>query len=1784
MLKGKKALSFLLGVSMILSPVSGNVQAAEVTENISVKQAAESNDNQVTVTDQGLVVTWDNYKNAASYDVYRAESRYGTYKKVATVNTKSYEDKQANMEDKYANYYKIAVAGSNEFSDPISLEIDMFGEDMYVFSPKDDIEQVYNAVNDVYKIQGAVVDNGDGGYDATTGQQFGSGRYAFAFKTGDYTGMKASQFDMSYYMQLIGLGKVPTDVTLKNIHVPPVLPNWNITCNFWMDVENFTVAPETEYGSDDAWYNFMWSVSQAAPARRLNVNRNATFHFMWDGWASGGFVADSVFNNNVQAYTQQQYYLRNSKFNGGFNGGLWNLVTQGVTGMNVEKAYNLESGLGKTNWKSGGTYTVLDSTDVIREKPFLYFDEKEHEYKVFVPGLRQNATGVSWTGNDMGEGKSVDISQFYIARADRDNAKSINAALAAGKNIILSPGIYYAEEPIVIDKANTIVLGLGLATIIPGQSNTDTAMRIADVSGVSVAGIIFDAQYASKNMLVVGEDGCNKVHSNNPTALYDIFVRIGGVHPGKASTEQAVVINSNNVIGDDFWIWRADHGDGVGWNLNTAKNGVVVNGDDVTLYGLMVEHFQEYDVLWRGENGRTYFLQNEKCYDPQNQADWMSHDGTVPGYAAYKVTNNVKNHYAVGLGSYDVFINTNGASIFLDNAFEVPDTDGVKIENACIVEIASKDGPKVGFNHIINGTGPAISTGTGGQGYARQAVLSYCNKKSISLEDYYKTQSNNSENTVEEEGTTPTDDPKADKDISKEEKQDDPDNKGLDDENSLWELSDETEATGPYAEWRNHAITYPEKGQLLPAGFVNIQFNALENAVKYDVYADYKLIKTIEGENVQKANFEVEIRNNEVKKHTVCVVASLQDGTEVVSNIRNFYISKKGIGIWQSQAKQVKEMNNAWYYTWSPSPLEGVDTAEFVPMIWGNASENSSGDRKKEWEWLQAEKWKDYRYLLMFNEPDFPDQSNMTPEQAVERWQYIEPIVDDEKVDVSSPVVAIPTTFYEDTNNDYGTVGGWYGKYAKLMAEAEFHDEFTAVHFYFDYPGDWILEVLEDIHNVTGKPLWITEWGVGQWSQVQNFDWTGGPDEGNWQREIVTNFVKEILPQMDKLDYIERYAWFPFDGSNTEKFGNGAGGLFFTNGQLTSVGKAYKAFGNPNGWDPDKITEDQVVKTVGTSVDKEDSAKEDDDDSASTDLTENDKSDNQNGDSQKDNTNQDNTDQADNTRRNILEGKTATASSENGDNKANNAIDADVNSRWESQHGKADEEWIQVDLQDVYTVDGFKVVWEAAAAKEYKLQVSMDGKDWKDVYEVKNGTGGETKEDNFAPVTAKYVRLLGTSKILEQYGYSVFDFEVMGVKGENKADEVTGDKTDNSDEGNGTIGDGANNENPIGGASGDNANNGNGTGGVTGGNTNNGNETGDGANNGNKTGGASEDSANNGATGGNANNGNESGGVAGGNVNNDGINNGAAGNNIIGENGGNVNNGAQNDGASGNNGIQSDGTTGGNANDGTQNNGVTGGNANNGIQNNGVTGGDTNNGKQTVDQNVSVSNPENGDIDTTNPAAGIISGNKNGSNQNSSDQGIYPVPADANSTVNASVLGDKNGLGTNQTEGIAVGKTFESGKLRYRVTKAEAGKWQVKVVKLVKNNTGNLSIPASVTYQNQSFAVTSIAKNAFKNNKKLKSVVVGKSVTSIEKQAFAGCNKLSKVTIGKKVTTIGSKAFYNCKKLKKVTFKGGKLKKVGSKAFMKTSANITFKTGKKNQKKYSSLLRKKAPSTAKIVK
>ena len=522
--------------------------------------------------------------------------------------------------------------------------------------------------------------------------QFGTQRYAILFKPGYYN----LDVDLGFYTQVLGLGQMPDDVTITgNLHSDGILPNYNATINFWRSAENLAVIPT---GGN----YIILAVSQGTDLRRLHVHGNVYLANFSDGnWSSGGFMADSKVDGTLYSISQQQWLSRNDVW-GNWNGQVWNMVFVGVS--------NPPAG----TWPAD-VYTTITNTPLIREKPYLSMDSNSN-YVVMVPALQTNSLGTTWA-NGPTPGVSIPISQFYIARADTDTAATINAALNSGENLILTPGIYQLTDSLRVTRPDTVVLGLGYPTLVP-ETGTP-ALVISDVDGVKVGGLLFDAGPVQTTALMqVGNTNSSLNHSRDPIFLYDIAMRVGGATAG--TTESCMQINANDVVGDNFWLWRADHGNGVGWIQNACNNGLIVNGDRVTIYGLFVEHQEQYQTLWNGNWGRVYFYQSELPYDPPSQDAW-SHDG-VNGYASYKVADQVTSHQAYGLGIYAVFINSTNISCF--NAIETPtNSQQVNVHDMITVYIAgntSGSGTST-LNHIINGTGAALS----GPGFGGTATANY---------------------------------------------------------------------------------------------------------------------------------------------------------------------------------------------------------------------------------------------------------------------------------------------------------------------------------------------------------------------------------------------------------------------------------------------------------------------------------------------------------------------------------------------------------------------------------------------------------------------------------------------------------------------------------------------------------------------------------------------------------------------------------------------------------------------------------------------------------------------------------------------------------------------------------------------------------------------------------------------------------------------------------------------------------------------------------------------------
>lgn len=578
-----------------------------------------------------------------------------------------------------------------------------FGPNVTVFDPTMPIADIQAAV--------------DALADQQRDDEMGTARHSVYFLPGTYgTPEQPLRIEVGYYTEVAGLGASPDDVTINGtieVYNRCLADGGTSNClalvNFWRTLSNLKLNISANDRGCQSGTNF-WAVSQAVSLRRLDISGGnlSLMDYCTAGpqYASGGFIADSKLPFAING-SQQQWLVRNSVV-AGWSNGVWNQVFSGVTGAPSEANFPTDP------------YTTLPTTSVSREKPYLFVDA-EGDYNVRVPSAQKDTSGVSWEAG-LTPGRTIPIRDFYIAKPT-DSVREINNQLARGKNLLLTPGVYDIGSTIKVKRANTVVLGMGHATLT--SSHGATTMEVADVPGAVIAGVTFDAgPKKSDALLVVGKErNHHKAHgdgerrgsdASNPVTLSDVYFRVGGPHKGSVDT--ALVVNSDNVLIDHTWVWRADHGvegftQGVNgdtdrWNTNKGRVGVVVNGDNVTATGLFVEHFQTYNTVWNGDGGVVVFFQNELAYDPPTQADWTQPDGTL-GYPAYKVAADVTTHTLYGAGVY-VF-NQNNPAIVTENGFEVPDVPGVTLHHIMTVNLSAGT-----INHVVNGIGAAATPATTG--------------------------------------------------------------------------------------------------------------------------------------------------------------------------------------------------------------------------------------------------------------------------------------------------------------------------------------------------------------------------------------------------------------------------------------------------------------------------------------------------------------------------------------------------------------------------------------------------------------------------------------------------------------------------------------------------------------------------------------------------------------------------------------------------------------------------------------------------------------------------------------------------------------------------------------------------------------------------------------------------------------------------------------------------------------------------------------------------------------
>jgi hypothetical protein len=551
-----------------------------------------------------------------------------------------------------------------------------FGPNVYIFTPSMPQSQIQATVDSIASQQ--------------VSNQFGTQRYALLFEPGTY-GSAADPlfFQVGYYTSVAGLGASPGDVVING-----AVDSFNqcsggsctALVNFWRSLSNLTINfPAPPPGAPCSRTAEFWATSQASPVRRVDVNGFTSLedYCSAPSYSSGGFIADSQFSGStVLNGTQQQFIVRNSSLDGWTNG-VWNQVFSGDVGAPAQ------------NFGSGGQFTTLAASPVTQEEPFLQQDSAGN-YSVFVPAVQHNSTGTTWGGGPA-PGTAIGIQRFFIASPSTP-VWQIDAALAFGKDLILTPGVYNLDLPIVVSRPDTVVLGLGFPTLVPSRGNV--AMLVASVPGVKLSGMIFDAgPVNSPALLQVGFPGRGWSDPADPTLVQDAFFRVGGATPGQAS--DSLVVNSSQVILDNIWAWRADHGNGVGWTSNVGNTGVVVNGDDVTAYGLFAEHYEKAQVIWNGRDGTDIFFQNEMPYDPPSQAAWMENPST-DGYPAFLVTSHAADFSGYGMGSYSFF--NQGVPIFATNAFEADNPPGLALHDMLTIFL-NANGGSGGIDHVVNGVG-----------------------------------------------------------------------------------------------------------------------------------------------------------------------------------------------------------------------------------------------------------------------------------------------------------------------------------------------------------------------------------------------------------------------------------------------------------------------------------------------------------------------------------------------------------------------------------------------------------------------------------------------------------------------------------------------------------------------------------------------------------------------------------------------------------------------------------------------------------------------------------------------------------------------------------------------------------------------------------------------------------------------------------------------------------------------------------------------------------------------
>lgn len=351
--------------------------------------------------------------------------------------------------------------------------------------------------------------------------------------------------------------------------------------------------------------------------------------------------------------------------------------------------------------------------------------------------------------------------------------------------------------------------------------------------------------------------------------------------------------------------------------------------------------------------------------------------------------------------------------------------------------------------------------------------------------------------------------------------------------------------------WQKQAIVSPAEKKLVGAGYIDIKWrNTLENVKQYKVYVDGALKKTVvpSGETMS-----AEFYTTKVSSHNAYVVAELKDGTSVKTDVRTFYVTKKGVCVNDKDMGTKVDpaaMNIGWYYNWSSKSFKETKFSnkkfydlDFVPMIWGDPNEEFSTI-------FNRVRSNGYKYMLSYNEPDLKWESNTDPGTMISRWNMF-------RENKGSVRLGSPATETFQINSDKWWTPFWNG-----LTTVERNDmSFIAVHAYQHYYDNadtalQYLHAIDEIYAKYHKPIWVTEFAVAD--SYNKFSPTNPKHNAQ-----VQEFMKIVLKGLNERSYVERYAWFDF---NPKDDVTGASGIFHYSGEITTLGQIYANIGNPAGY------------------------------------------------------------------------------------------------------------------------------------------------------------------------------------------------------------------------------------------------------------------------------------------------------------------------------------------------------------------------------------------------------------------------------------------------------------------------------------------------------------------------------------------------------------------------------------------------------------------------------------------